>query len=406
MTPLSPLLARLAAPLLLCAALAWSPQAAHAQDFVTPDPAQYRLYEEGAQAFRLGDYEKAVELFRASLHLGELNITYLNLGRALFKLGRCPEAVEAYNNALHAPAVENPSPAQVRQKLAEYKADMMASCPGYMILACNPDDAEDLRIYLDQQPRACTDELIPLAPGVHILSSERAGKRMDQEVKIAPMETIEVAPWPKDGSPKLVQGPDPQSPDPDPSDPWGLSLWLHLGASLGGQGGYESAGKLDGEEVGSAAAFTGGSGALLEAAAFYDLWSSFGVGALLSLSPNLKPSFESVTVGGATTFSALDLQLLARVRVLPWLHALGGVGLSSLTPTDASTDPAFSGFSLRLGLSSQSDLYGWLISYGADFVGYTVARDYENDADDADIELHQTLQGSRILLHVGLGFDL
>lgn len=92
--------------------------------------------EMAVQAMHEGDFEKAVRLFDSSLSLGELNMTLLNLGRALHKLGRCEEAYETYDRVETAPAVETPSPADVAKVLVTWRADLDATCTSAVVPSC------------------------------------------------------------------------------------------------------------------------------------------------------------------------------------------------------------------------------------------------------------------------------
>lgn len=104
-----------------------APLCVSAQEAAAPTEIQLKLYEEGASAFGAGEFEKAVRLFRASNDLGPLNVTYLNLGRALYRLGRCDEARDALDAARTAPQVAEPTPAAVLDKIVEYSLDL-ADC--------------------------------------------------------------------------------------------------------------------------------------------------------------------------------------------------------------------------------------------------------------------------------------
>jgi hypothetical protein len=111
--------------MLLCCGAGW----AQGDDgFANPNESQMQLYKDGSTAFQAEQYEDAVRLFKASLVVGELNITWLNLGRAQFKLGRCLEAREAFAKVRTAPKVRNPAPEAVMVRLNEYLVDLEASC--------------------------------------------------------------------------------------------------------------------------------------------------------------------------------------------------------------------------------------------------------------------------------------
>ena len=76
----------------VCLLFAATGALAQDEDFASLSESQLQLNEEGSEAFKKGNYDEAVRRFEASLLVGELNITYLNLGRAYFKIGDCKKA--------------------------------------------------------------------------------------------------------------------------------------------------------------------------------------------------------------------------------------------------------------------------------------------------------------------------
>ena len=174
--------------LLLAGLNAW------AADVVEPTEAQFKLYEEGAEAFREGQYRKAIDLFEASLHLGKLNITYLNLGRAYFKLGSCVDAAQAYDLALQAPQVSSPSAAQVLEKIQEYRADL-SGCPGQVIVTCvmAPELSSKTEIFVGGQgPFACNGQPVQVKPGKVRVHGSAGAETYEAEVDVAAMEEVVV----------------------------------------------------------------------------------------------------------------------------------------------------------------------------------------------------------------------
>ncbi len=113
-----------AAMVLVC--VLGSGAAALAQDgnYASPTEDQLELYKAGADAFGQEDWSGAVEFFEASLAIGELNITYLNMGRALQRAGRCADAKAAYDKVASAPQIREPSPVQVLTKLKEFRKEL------------------------------------------------------------------------------------------------------------------------------------------------------------------------------------------------------------------------------------------------------------------------------------------
>jgi hypothetical protein len=97
-------------------------------EFVEPTEAQIQLFTEGSEAFKNFEYQRAVTLFKASLTVGELNITWLNLGRAYYKIGLCTEAREAFAKVRKAPKVASPTPLEIQSRLNEYVVELSKAC--------------------------------------------------------------------------------------------------------------------------------------------------------------------------------------------------------------------------------------------------------------------------------------
>jgi hypothetical protein len=95
---------------------------------VEPTAAQLELNNQGVEAIVAKDFEQAVRLFRASLDLGELNITYVNMGRAYQYANQCEKAEDAYARALKAPAVPRPSPEKIAAVIERYREELKATC--------------------------------------------------------------------------------------------------------------------------------------------------------------------------------------------------------------------------------------------------------------------------------------
>ncbi len=163
---------------------------ASAQNFVTPSAEQLDLYEAGNKAFQEKRYKQAVEYFRASLAVGEMNITYLNLGRALFKAGDCFEAKETFDKVSSSPAIQSPSPVQVLQKLEEYRADLK-TCPGSVVVACKP---AELKLSIDGgEPQDCSTEPMMLSPGEHKIVGMLQEKTTEKVVKVEALGKAKVS---------------------------------------------------------------------------------------------------------------------------------------------------------------------------------------------------------------------
>jgi hypothetical protein len=123
---------------------------------VTPSETQLRYNNEGVLKMQDNDYEGAVARFQSSLAVGELNITYLNLGRSFYRLGRCVEAREAFDRVTDSPKVASPSPAEITTALENFRNDLDEICTATIVFVC----AETSRVGVDKaKPRVCEGEL-------------------------------------------------------------------------------------------------------------------------------------------------------------------------------------------------------------------------------------------------------
>jgi hypothetical protein len=263
---------------------------AAAQGDSQPTDAQFQLYEEGAEAFGAGDYRKAIDLFEASLHLGKLNITYLNLGRSHFKLGECREAADAYELARTAPAIAQPSPSAVRAKIDEYAADL-ATCPGLVTVTCAvPDDLENkLLIFVgDSGPHACGALAVSVPPGDVLVRATGGPEPLSKTVTVVAMEGTEVV-FASDGASAKVtksavkpkgkirrrKGPVAvQQADADS----GLLLSLSFGTTVAGSFEDEVNGTALGIDTDGAGSFTETSGFVIGGSVEYALLSFLSAG--------------------------------------------------------------------------------------------------------------------------------
>ena len=99
------------------------------ETFVAPTPEQKQLNDQAVQALTAENYAKAVSFLEEALYIGELNVSYLNLGRAYQKMGECRKARQALEKVEGAPKVEKPPPEFIQKKAAEYLAELPDECP-------------------------------------------------------------------------------------------------------------------------------------------------------------------------------------------------------------------------------------------------------------------------------------
>lgn len=174
-------------PVALAVLFTLVPCAAFGQS-VTPTETQSRYNNEGVLEMQNDDYESAVARFQSSLALGELNITYLNLGRSYFRLERCLEAREAYDRVEDAPAVESPTTAEISAALEKFRADLDEACTATVVFQCD----EPSRVAIDDsRARRCEGELEwPVTPGTH--TAVRADAPAEKQVEVGEGESVSV----------------------------------------------------------------------------------------------------------------------------------------------------------------------------------------------------------------------
>lgn len=378
------------------------------EGFASPDEAQLRLYQEGAEAFRQGQYEKAVELFQASLHLGELNITWLNLGRALYKLGRCQEALEAYQSAMEAPRVQTPSPEQVAAKMQEYRADLSTTCPGYLILECSTQDKGPIMISIDGQPPVrCAADPILLPPGQHTVSSQMRGKLQERSIRIDPMQETRLAMLDPGQTPPVIE--DKEQPAPKEGEALGLTLGLRLNAPLVTGGDYKTTGSFEGITFSGKDSYNSEPGLGGDLFVEYALLSVLAPGLHARYLTGLAPDFvDTSTELGARQFHELDLGAhltlqLPQQQVFRYAVILGG-GVAWQLPQDAAPEAmdSFVGYYAQASLEMRLNLRPlWLLG-GVTYQYTSTSR----SAQQGGVSLDEALTGTRILFDAGIAWSL
>ncbi|HUS63693.1 MAG TPA: tetratricopeptide repeat protein, partial [Kofleriaceae bacterium] len=101
-------------------ALAIGASAAHAQPKRASKKAE-ALFEEGTRLYKAGDYDEAVEKFRAGFELSKDPIFVFNIAVALRKKGDCAGALASYEQYLQL-SPKATDRARVEERIAEMKA--------------------------------------------------------------------------------------------------------------------------------------------------------------------------------------------------------------------------------------------------------------------------------------------
>jgi hypothetical protein len=139
-------LARVCLVVVICSTAASALAEPHATTaWAEPTPAQTELYEAAFASFARGEHAAAIEKLRDALALGSFNMAELALGRALQRSGDCAGAHAAFERALLAPAVREPTPAEVSRRVEDHRRQLVQTCP-----ADEPDGAQ--RAQPDRSP--------------------------------------------------------------------------------------------------------------------------------------------------------------------------------------------------------------------------------------------------------------
>jgi hypothetical protein len=147
---------------------------------------QMELNSKALDAATEGDHATAVRLLRSSLELGELNVTWLNLGRVHQLAGACQEARQAFDRVPAAPAVAEPPRSRVLSARDRYVRELQASCGGILIVKCSPPalqiDVGGKRIRCEQPTN--------LVAGSWRVAGRLNGKTVERQVVVAPGQEI------------------------------------------------------------------------------------------------------------------------------------------------------------------------------------------------------------------------
>jgi tetratricopeptide (TPR) repeat protein len=97
-------------------------------DVVEVTSEQRELNDQALDSIEQEKYVRAISLLEEALYLGEVNILYLNLGRAYQLDGRCDEAREALEKVEDAPVIAKPPAGFVETKAEQYLAEVAEEC--------------------------------------------------------------------------------------------------------------------------------------------------------------------------------------------------------------------------------------------------------------------------------------
>ena len=393
----------------LCAACLWPGQAL-AQTTVKPTEAQFQLYQEGSEAFGQGDYKKAVDLFKASLHLGELNITYLNMGRAYFKMGQCDKARESYDKAQRAPAIAQPAPALVRQKIDQYRAEL-ASCPARLTVECQN---KGVQITIgDRAPMACDGQPVALAPGQYVIRGTEGDKAFEETVTLQAMQQATITLG--GGTGAVVTDPKIRKPkkggevvEKEPEGPV-FVFGARVGSLISGTGERALNANIGGEVGSESVALTESGGFGLSGYGLYGLNKFFGVGLSAWFFPAVEftaPDEGNITSGETTEIDLNGMALLtlpvSAIEYFAFVEA--GLTFIAALPNDPpeTQDESFTGFNFGAGGGIAINLGGFRLSSSLRLMNVDVSRTFS----DGNFEVNEDLSSSRLMVDFGVAFGL
>lgn len=161
-----------------------------------PTEAQVEMNARAIEAVNQKDYAKAIKLFQASIALGELNITYLNMARTYHKMGECSVAKRVYRRTRDVRyKVTSPTPEEINEALNTYESQLYKDCKnGELVVACEPGKMD---LYLnDNGPIACpsSDDPLTLQEGDYVIRGELEGYESNEiKVKVERVDPTRVA---------------------------------------------------------------------------------------------------------------------------------------------------------------------------------------------------------------------
>lgn len=168
----------------LAALAVCAPALASAQQTVSPTKKVVELTEQGNAAYNAGKYQEAVAAFEQAAIMQPLNITHLNHGRALHRVGRCHEAEDAYTKAQTVIyQIAKPSPQEVSAAAKRYIDDLDRDCDGELTVACDP---AAMTISIDGKPKqACDGKPVAVTRGYHVVKGFHGDKVVEQGVEVS-----------------------------------------------------------------------------------------------------------------------------------------------------------------------------------------------------------------------------
>lgn len=161
-----------------------------------------RSFQQGEQAYRLGNYEEAVAAWLRAYELDPRPRIRYNLSQAYERLGRLAEAVEALDSFVRQTSADDPLFGEASARLSALQ--QRVALTGVRIVGGPPG----AQIFIDDQPWGATPrpDRIPTAPGNHRVSILAPnGARRDIAVVVPAGQVVDVqVPGGPEGDPVIV----------------------------------------------------------------------------------------------------------------------------------------------------------------------------------------------------------
>lgn len=142
----------------------------HAQE-ATSEPSARDLFFQGSAAYRMGNYEEAVDVWQRAYALDPRPLLLYNLGQAYERLGRLTEAVDATERYLSQADPNDPQRADAMARLSAMRERLQRT--GIRVVT----DVEGGVILVDGEDRGRTPRRDPIqvAPGPHTVVIQARG---------------------------------------------------------------------------------------------------------------------------------------------------------------------------------------------------------------------------------------
>ena len=211
---------------LLTASALLYPVASYAQGEDAKLAKQFELNNKGVDFLSQSNYQAAIDAFKASLSYGELDVTYLNLGRAYQRQGDCLAAQRQYLKAIdpETPKVGGEVSQQMDEAVKRFMADLNKTCPAYVTVSCDPPG---MALYVNGLgPKPCDGEQRPYEPGRWEFEGRVEGQRTSpQALEVERMKEYRIQlalqiVKPSDPKDLVIKQPDPNpNSSTNPRDP-------------------------------------------------------------------------------------------------------------------------------------------------------------------------------------------